>query len=330
MDTLSRHWAILNMIPRKGFRTSSIDILERLRTEYDIEVDLRTVQRDLRILESQFPLDCMESRPSSWKWSEDAPVLTLPIMDPLAALTFRLVQDSMKRMLPRAAVSSLEGYFRAADDRLKKLPDSNLSHWPDKVRVVSRSLTLEAPEVDENVLDSLYEALQHEICFEVEYRTRSGKGKIYVASPLGLVFVDNIIYLVATLNDHDDPVQLLVHRMKSIKLLPDKPVIVPEGFKLQSYIDKGEFGYPLGGMIKLKVLCDKKAVPYLYETKLAPDQKLIEQAGEKVLLEATMRDDVQLRWWLKGFGEQVEVKEPISLRQEFVEMSKAMSSVYNI
>lgn len=324
---LTRLLLVLRMVPRRG-RISTTDILSRLKTEYDIEIDLRTVQRDLVDLSRLYPLVSDEKRPAGWSWSKDALSFDLPIMDPLAALAFRLVRDSMTRMLPRAALAGLDSYFRTADDRLKKLPDSRLSDWPDKVRVVSRSLTLEAPEVDESILDSLYEALQQELCFELEYRTRTGKGKKYIANPLGLVFVDNLIYLVATLNDHGDLKQLLAHRMKSIKLLPDKPVIVPQGFKLQGYIDSGEFGYPLGGMIKLKALFEKGAAPYLYETKLAADQKLTETAEAKVLLEASVRDDVQLHWWLKGFGERVEILEPADLRNEFSILAAQMAAKY--
>jgi predicted DNA-binding transcriptional regulator YafY len=105
-------------------------------------------------------------------------------------------------------------------------------------------------------------------------------------------------------------------------------VTVPESFKLQGYIDSGEFGYPLGGMIKLKALFDKGAPPYLYETKLAPNQKLTEQADGKLLLEVTVRDDVQLRWWLKGLGERVEVLEPAELRNEFVVMATKIGAKY--
>jgi hypothetical protein len=172
-------------------------------------------------------------------------------------LQVRLVRDSMTRMLPRAALKVLDGYFCTAHERLKKLPNSAISQWPDKVRMVSRSLNFEAPNIDETVLDSLYEALQQEQCFELEYRVRSGKDKKYVVNPLGLVFVDNLIYLVATLNDYFDVKQLLAHRMKSIRLLPDRPATTPAGFTLQGYINCGEFGYPLGGMINLKALLDK-------------------------------------------------------------------------
>lgn len=327
MDSLTRQWLILRMIPRKK-RIATPEILDRLRSEYNIDTTIRTVQRDMQDLSCIFPLVCDKNRPAGWNWSEDALSFEIPSMDPLAALTFRLVKDSMKRMLPRAALASLDCYFRAADERLKKLPDSTIAHWPDKVRVVSRSLNLVAPDVDESVLDGLYEALQHEQCFELDYHLRSGKDKKYTVNPLGLVFVDNLIYLVATLNDHEDPRQLLAHRMKSIRLLPERPTTVPEGFTLQGYIDSGEFGYPLGGMIKLKALFDEGATTYLYETKLAPNQKLTGKPEGKVLLEATVRDDVQLRWWLKGFGEQVEVVEPVGIRKEFATLAAKMAEKY--
>lgn len=330
MDSLYRQWLILRMVPTRK-RISTREILERLKSDYIIETTLRTIQRDLQDLSAIFPLVSDERRPTAgWSWSKDAHAFEIPSMDPLAALTFCLVRDSMTRMLPRAALASLEGYFRAADERLQKQSGSLLPHWPDKVRVVSRSLKFEAPEVDESVLDGIYEALQHELRFELDYRSRSGKEKKYIVNPLGLVFVDNLIYLVATLNDYEDPVQLLAHRMKSIRLLSDKKVSVPDGFTLQGYIDSGEFGYPLGGMLKLKALFDKDAVPYLYETKLSPNQKLTEKPEGKVMLEATVRDDRQLRWWLKGFGNNVEVIGPKQLREEFVEMAAELAGMYNV
>jgi predicted DNA-binding transcriptional regulator YafY len=47
-----------------------------------------------------------------------------------------------------------------------------------------------------------------------------------------------------------------------------------------------------------------------------------------VLIEASVLDTPQLRWWLLGFGDAVEVVEPKSLRREFAEMSRAMASYY--
>ena len=43
---------------------------------------------------------------------------------------------------------------------------------------------------------------------------------------------------------------------------------------------------------------------------------------------ATVPNTAQLRWWLMGFGEGVEVLEPVSLRQEFIDMAQALNIVY--
>lgn len=47
-----------------------------------------------------------------------------------------------------------------------------------------------------------------------------------------------------------------------------------------------------------------------------------------MLLEATVPDDTQLRWWLKGFGDQVEVIGPKQLRDEFVELAGNIIGMY--
>jgi len=43
-----------------------------------------------------------------------------------------------------------------------------------------------------------------------------------------------------------------------------------------------------------------------------------------------VRDDVQLRWWLKGFGEKVEIVEPAHLRNEFATMASKMAEKYHL
>jgi len=47
-------------------------------------------------------------------------------------------------------------------------------------------------------------------------------------------------------------------------------------------------------------------------------------------IEATVKDTGQLRWWwLLGFGDYVEVLEPIELRKEFEDISRNMDIIYN-
>ena len=49
----------------------------------------------------------------------------------------------------------------------------------------------------------------------------------------------------------------------------------------------------------------------------------------KLLLEASVRLTDQLRWWILGFAEDVEVLEPDSLRKEIVKNIENMSELYS-
>jgi predicted DNA-binding transcriptional regulator YafY len=41
-----------------------------------------------------------------------------------------------------------------------------------------------------------------------------------------------------------------------------------------------------------------------------------------------VRDTLELRWWLRGFGEQVEVLAPASWRAEFATMAERLANRY--
>lgn len=331
MDTLYRRWLILKMIPRHSNSITTSQIADRLNAETLEAKSVRTIQRDLEELSGIFPLDYeQDGRTFRWRWIEDAPRYDLPVMDPQTALTFCLAGDHMSAMLPKFSLCYLEPYFATARGILAGNPEMHLAQWRDKVRIVSRNLQMAAPHCAEGVTDKIYEALLKELRISVRYRLRDGGGiKEYAElNPLGLVFVDNLIYLVASIGEYATPLQFLLHRMETVTLL-GSAVTVPAGFTLQSYIESGEFSYPVGKeTIRLKALFDRDAAAYLYETPLPGTISLTDMDEDKVLLEAEVLDSRQLRWWLRGFGDQVEVLEPAELRAEFKEMAKVLKSIY--
>ena len=91
-----------------------------------------------------------------------------------------------------------------------------------------------------------------------------------------------------------------------------------------------ELSFPIGDDIKLKVLFyDRSDVERLLETPIAEDQKIIEKV-DCWQLQATIGNSYQLRWWLRGYGERVEVLSPKSLRKEFAESAIATAKRYNL
>ena len=177
---------------------------------------------------------------------------------------------------------------------------------------------------------TVYEAVLKGKRFSMRYRPRGGSEvKEYPdINPLGLVFVDNLIYLIASAKEYGNPLQYLLHRMVSVALL-ERDVTVPDNFTLQGYIESGEFSYQLGReTIHLKALFAREAAAYLLETPPPGMLSLSDYDADNVLLEAKTADSRQLRWWLRGFGDDVEVLEPAALREEFAEMAKKLAGIY--
>ena len=324
MGTLSRQWLILKTFPQKG-KISTTALRDRLAT-YGVETTLRTIQRDLVFLGTEFQLECDENNPAGWSWPKDRPAFDISNMDPATALTFTLAQKHLEHMFPRGAMEVLEPYFKAANVRLRRTTESSFSHWPDKVRVVSRNLPMQYPEITENIRDTVYTAVLEERRFNAKYRALGGTVRDYDVNPLGMAFVEGLTYLIATLNEHEDPILLLLHRMVEAKPT-EVPVTIPEGFNLDEYIDE-ELKFPIGDDIKLKALfSDKADVERLRETPISDDQTITGKTGGW-LLQATVGNSYQLRWWLRGYGERVEVVGPKNLRQEFLEMAQKLANLY--
>jgi len=326
MDTIYRQWLILKMFTPKVI-ISTTTIHDRLAREFGIEVSLRTIQRDLFFLEYRnFPLVCDGNNPAGWSWRKDAPVFDISNMDPVTALTFKLAENHLERMFPRGTMAVLEPYFKAANERMKQTSESSLSHWPNKIRVVSRNLPMIYPQIADDIMDKVYAAVLEEHRFCATYRTVEGKIKEYDVNPLGMAFVEGLTYLIATLNGYKDPVLLLLHRMLEVKPT-EVPITIPEGFDLNKYIDE-ELKFPIGDDIKLKVLfTDKYDIARLRETQISEDQKIIEK-NEGWQFQATVGNSYQLRWWLRGYAERVEVLAPKSLRQEFADAALATAKAY--
>ncbi len=329
MDTLYRRWLILKMIPRHGNSITTAQIAERIGVDIDAPT-VRSIQRDLAELERYFPLIFrQEGRTFHWSWQKGWQ-LTLPVMDLHTALTFHLVREYITSMLPSTSVSFLKPFFQNAEEILAENPDLTVTHWPDKVRVVFRNLKTVPPSSKDGVTETIYEALLKGKRIKAHYRKHNNKmaEEFSELHPLGLVFVDSLIYLIATANNDGNPHQYLLHKIEEVILL-EKSATVPEGFTLQGYIESGEFNYPMAKeTIRLKALFEREAAAYLSESPLSGTLNLMDYDEERVLLEAEVLVDRQLRCWLRGFGAQVEVLAPEGLREEFRTTVERLKKMY--
>jgi len=328
-ETILRQLAMLRRVPRAPRAVTTAVLVEKLGEE-GFTVSIRSVQRDLEMLSALFPLGCDDRvKPYGWSWEKHA-LQELPGMDTATALTFTLAARFLGPLMPRSSLRYLEPHFQRAEAILTEMRSGGFAAWPAKVRAFPRGQPLLPAEVDPEVLDVVDEALLTGRRFLCAYhRKGETERQEYEVNPLGLVVREAVSYLIATLWDYGDIRQLALHRMAEPKLL-ERPASPIPGLNLDAYIAEGAFGYRESeGTIRLKVRFSDGAAQHLYETPLAADQALTEESGSgTTLLQATVLDTAELRWWLLGFGDQVEVLDPRELREEFRAVAKVLCSRY--
>lgn len=326
-DTLIRQWAMLRAIPRHPRRVDASTIHARL-SDLGMAVSLRTVQRDLKTLATSFPLDFDESKPQGWCWREGAGQLEIPSMDAHAALTFSLVEQYMQNLLPRSTLSHMAPWFDAAQG-LASSQASTLNKWRDKLRVIPGTLHKIPAPIDPDIQTTIYNGLLEERQIEVTYRAIStGKeAKTYPVHPLGLVVMDQVVYLVCTVKDYQDPRFLAMHRIDSAQLL-ETCTTKPSAFDIDEFILR-EFGIrvgttPLNLILRIRGVLAK----YLAETPLAIDQTMVPIDDEWTRVQVLVQDTVQLRTWLRSLGPDAVVEEPASLREQLKGEWEELASLY--
>ena len=105
----------------------------------------------------------------------------------------------------------------------------------------------------------------------------------------------------------------------------------PDNFTIQDYAESSALGFGLGfdenQAIDLIVKFNKEAGLHLLETPLSANQT-VEETKDSLLLKAQIADTPQLRWWLLGFGGQVEVIGPANLREFMIAQVNNLERIY--
>lgn len=322
---------MLRLIPRHPAKITAKQLTEKLEAE-NFTVTKRTVERDLQTLSESFPLLADErDKPYGWSWQKDARTFDVPGMSNAEALAFRMVELHLTTLMPASTLALLSPYFNTAQQRLNQTAGNPAHGWLDKVRVAQPAQALQAPAVDPAVQDIVYEALLQEKQLQVAYQKRGEAETVdYRVHLLGIVPRGPIIYLVCTLFDFPDVRLLALHRVRTAEMLAAASR-TPGGFSLDAYLASGALGF--GEIekqtIALEAVFSHGAGDHLHETPLSPDQVLSPLSDGRLRLEASVVQTEQLRWWLLGFGDKVEVVKPKALRQELAHIAAALHSTYN-
>ena len=311
-NSLYRQWQILSRLTTgKWMGTRELqEILER----EGVEISLRTIQRDLNQIAQRFPIESSKTIPQGWRWRSDAPIQSLPHMTSSQAVTFMMVEEHLKHLLPPSLIEEMNPWFDLARRSLST--QNNVRQWINRVRIVPATQPLIPPVVDRQAQQAVYEGLLQDKQLECIYQGRgqNSEEKTYILNPLALVQKGSIIYLVCTRHDKSDIQTFALHRFKSANVLNTR-ALHPVNFDIDEYIESGALGFRVNfdqptENVMLKLHMPEADAHYFEESQHSRDQQIEKLDHGMALISATVPFTSQLVWWLRSFGNKIQKIEP--------------------
>lgn len=226
-----------------------------------------------------------------------------------------LFQDVIKQRLPASQQQQLA-------DVMQNLP-GNKTNWLRKIYIAPSSVW-QPPKLDPAVTSVVYQAIEENKVFSCDYTTLNGITRRQTLVPWGLMTKAEKVYVLAIRRGSTKPAPI-TYALMSIRNaeLGDRQTLLeglPPDTDLRKYCEAHNIGSfaAEAKQITLVVRFYGNAGRNIKETPLSDDMQVheINERCREVI--ATVQNSVELRKYLRGFGEQAEVIAPSELRQQMV------------
>jgi len=326
-ETMKRGMAILGMMGRAAITIKQIH--QRL-LDNGFDISLRTVERDMKGLPEIFPQHVAvidRSKPYGYKLPQGSQKLSG--MTPEEAVTLQLAYDYLKTLLPKGSLDPIAPYLKEAEIILdQKKTSKRMKNWKNKVLALNEGFNLQPAIIKDGLLEEIKNALWAGKIIKAEYTSKNKtEPSEYILHPCGLVYRGRISYLVCSFDGETEKfIYLPLQRFQSVEIVAGYSAHRDKNIKK---VAKDLVGYKIKpDKIKILLKFSLFAGGHLYETPISKRQTIRKTKDGYLLVEASVNDDMELRFWIRAFGGEVEVIKPKSLRDEFTQMSKLIGSKY--
>ena len=326
-EAMKRGMAILGMMGRTAI---TIKQIHQKLLDYGFDVSLRTVERDMKGLPDIFPQHVAvidRSKPYGYKLPQGSQKLSG--MTPEEAVTLQLANDYLKPLLPQGSLDPIAPYLKEAEIILdQKKTSKRMKNWKNKVLPLNEGFNLQPAIIKDGLLEEIKNALWTGKIIKAEYTSKhKTEPSEYSLHPCGMVYRGRISYLVCSFDGETEKfIYLPLHRFQSVKIATGHSAHRDKDIKK---VAKDLVGFKIKpDKIKVKLKFSRFAGGHLYETPISKRQKIRKTRNGYLLVEDSVNDDMELRFWIRAFGGEVEVIKPKSLRDEFIQLSKSIGRKY--
>ncbi len=181
----------------------------------------------------------------------------------------------------------------------------------------------------EEILDTIFEALQHRKECEVIYHSFSTSTvKRYKIQALKIVEHRGGLYLFIRIPKHDSIRIIAIDRLQSVKLLPYS-FTPPDDFDADVLLASA-FDITLDDPVKAVIRFSAKEAPYIRERQWAADQKIELQDNGSIILSLTTSGSNDLLRWVLSFGSGAEIIKPAELRERAKLEAQKILAIYEV
>lgn len=343
-NTLRRRLALLTLLPYGDQPGVCARVLTEKLNRERYGCSKRTVERDLDEISGnkawsdvgiEVERAISPSEPNTYLWRHKGPRKPLLLRLPSGedALLVALMAQELQPFLPRSASSVLSAYQPASDGVLRLPGHTGHGRYHTKVRSLADGPLMHPPEIDNDHVREINEALLRDEQIMLRYRAASrGVENDYRLHPVGMVKKGLFIWLIAFKEEANRLAEgartFRLDRVVSARRRHNEPVArkLPD---LETVLESGVLAYFPKDLVRLSLRsrpsrAGDELINNYRDTPLSRDQRITELAGGGFLLEAQVRDTHELLWMLQGQAHLLEVLEPPALRhkvQRFVTMA---------
>jgi len=326
-EAVKRTQSILRMMGQVPI--TSKQIYNKL-IDLGFDISERTVLRDMQNLPEEFPekiyvLDRM--KPYGYKLPKGTPKDSA--MSPTEAVCLQLAKDYLNPILPPGALDPIAPYLKEAEIILQQQQiDPRIKNWKNKVLTLNEGFNLEPAEIKKGILEKIHASLWQGRVIDVRYKSKTKtEASGYSLHPCGLVYRGRISYLICSFeNDTEKFIYLPLHRFEAVELTTEDSVHKDKDVK---EVARSLVGFTKNHeKISITLKFSNFAGSHLLETPISKNQKIRKTKDNYYLVSDMVNDDMELRFWIRAFGDEVEIIKPKSLRNEFRAMTKRMEKKY--
>ncbi len=289
------------------------------RLELEFNVGRATVERDIRILRrwgtiqrrnGHFAIKQLQFFPSAFSSSE---TLALVMAGSMAAERIGMPHtDSL-----RSALSKIDSILPEHVEAMTKKMRKRVSIGVNLVR-----------DCSSEILDSISKAISSHTPVDIEYyvaiRNETTKRRV---NPYGLTFRFGAWYLIGFCELRQDVRTFGVDRIRSLRVV-NSHFGYPKDFDLHEYLERGWSLQADAHQEDIVLRFDPSITNWIKGCNFHPQQKITVQDDGSALFEVRIAGIDEIKHWVLGFGDKVEVVAPESLRDSIEETCASMVRKY--